>query len=52
MVIVEKQLYDLQPVMTGQLIELRPLRADDFDALHRAAGDPLIWEQHPEPNRP
>src|SRR5262245_34037639 len=50
-VIVEKQLYDLQPVLPGQLIELRPLRADDFDALHRAAGDPLIWEQHPEPDR-
>jgi len=30
---------------------LRPLRADDFDALFRVASDPLIWEQHPEPTR-
>jgi len=32
-------------------LELRPLQAQDFDALFRAAADPLIWEQHPEPNR-
>ena len=42
---------DLQPSLTGQLLRLRPLRADDFDALFRVAADPLIWEQHPEPNR-
>jgi len=30
---------------------LRPLRADDFDALFAAASDPLIWEQHPESDR-
>jgi N-acetyltransferase len=35
----------------GTLIELRPLRSDDFDALFEAASDPLIWEQHPEPDR-
>ena len=33
------------------LIELRPLREEDFEALFRAASDPLIWEQHPEPER-
>ena len=27
------------------------MKADDFDALFRVASDPLIWEQHPEPNR-
>ena len=43
--------FDLQPVLRGELLELRPLRADDFAALHRAASDPLIWEQHPEPDR-
>ena len=43
--------FDLQPTLTGSLLELRPLRADDFDALFAAAGDPLIWEQHPEPDR-
>jgi len=43
--------FELQPVLTGDLIELRPLRADDFPALFAVASDPLIWEQHPEPDR-
>lgn len=40
-----------QPTLVGELVEARPLRADDFDALYRAAADPLLWEQHPEPDR-
>jgi len=47
---VEKQI-DLQPTLTGDLIELRPLCPADFDALFSAASDPLIWEQHPESDR-
>jgi RimJ/RimL family protein N-acetyltransferase len=43
--------FDLQPTLKGDLIELRPLRSDDFDALFSAASDPLIWEQHPESDR-
>ena len=43
--------FELQPRLTGKLIELRPLTRDDFDALYSAASDPLIWEQHPEPDR-
>ena len=43
--------FDLQPTLTGDLIELRPLREDDFDSLFAVASDPLIWEQHPEPDR-
>ena len=43
--------FDLQPTLTGELIELRPLRRDDFEALYAAASDPLIWEQHPDPDR-
>jgi RimJ/RimL family protein N-acetyltransferase len=42
---------DLQPVLIGQLLELRPLRANDFEELFQVASDPLIWEQHPEHNR-
>ncbi|HEV2112699.1 MAG TPA: GNAT family N-acetyltransferase [Terriglobales bacterium] len=42
---------DLQPILRGKLIEMRPVRAQDFDALYAAASDPLIWEQHPEPDR-
>jgi N-acetyltransferase len=43
--------FDLQPTLRGELIELRPLRPDDFDALFSAASDTLIWEQHPESDR-
>ena len=40
-----------QPVLKGQLIELRPLRSEDFDELFAVASDPLIWEQHPHNTR-
>src|SRR5437763_10427162 len=43
--------FDLQPSLKGDLIELRPLEAQDFDALFSAASDPKIWEQHPENDR-
>ena len=43
--------FELQPHLIGRLLELRPLLPGDFDALHGAAGDPSIWEQHPEPDR-
>jgi RimJ/RimL family protein N-acetyltransferase len=43
--------FNLQPRLTGELLELRPLRRADFDALFAAASDPLIWEQHPENDR-
>jgi RimJ/RimL family protein N-acetyltransferase len=42
---------DLQPTLVGETVELRPLRADDFEALAAAAADPRIWEQHFEPDR-
>ena len=44
-------LFDLQPHLKGDLIELRPLRRDDWDELFAVASDPLIWEQHPESDR-
>lgn len=43
--------FDLQPTLTGELLELRPLAESDFDALFAVASDPLIWEQHPESTR-
>jgi len=43
--------FDLQPVLTGRLVELRPLREDDFSVLFAVASDPLIWQQHPDPDR-
>ena len=42
---------DLQPVLRGELLELRPLRPDDFESLYAVASDPLIWEQHPVRDR-
>jgi len=43
--------FDLQPHLKGELIELRPLQPNDWDGLFAVASDSLIWEQHPEPDR-
>ena len=43
--------FDLQPILQGELVELRPLREDDFQDLFAVASDPKIWEQHPDSNR-
>jgi N-acetyltransferase len=40
-----------QPILKGQLLELRPLQPEDFDDLYAVASDPLIWEQHPHNTR-
>lgn len=44
-------MFELQPTLSGELLELRPLRTNDFDALYAVASDPLIWEQHPANDR-
>ena len=43
--------FDPQPVLKGELLELRPLRPEDFDDLYAVDSDPLIWEQHPARDR-
>ena len=43
--------FELQPTLHGKLIEIRPLKPEDFEPLFKAASDPLIWKQHPEPDR-
>jgi N-acetyltransferase len=43
--------FDLQPTLKGNLLELRPLRPEDFHDLCAVASDPLIWEQHPNNDR-
>ena len=43
--------FELQPTLRGELLELRPLRPDDFPLLFAVASDPLIWEQHPASDR-
>jgi N-acetyltransferase len=42
---------DWQPRLIGELLELRPLQADDWTALFAVAADPLIWELHPARDR-
>lgn len=44
-------LFELQPILIGKLLRLRPLKAHEFDALFVVASDPLIWELHPEKER-
>jgi RimJ/RimL family protein N-acetyltransferase len=43
--------FDLQPHLKGELIELRPLKLEDWNELYAVASDPLIWKQHPEKDR-
>jgi RimJ/RimL family protein N-acetyltransferase len=45
------ELFDLQPHLIGELIEVRPLATDDWEGLFAVASDPLIWEQHPARDR-
>ncbi|HSF45139.1 MAG TPA: GNAT family N-acetyltransferase [Chitinophagaceae bacterium] len=43
---------DLQPTyLRNSLVILTPLTANDFEALYAVASDPLVWEQHPNPDR-
>lgn len=42
---------DLQPTLQGPRLLLRPLRAEDREALYAVAGDPLLWAQHPASDR-
>jgi N-acetyltransferase len=43
--------FEFQPHLRGELVELRPLCAEDYRDLYAVAADPLIWEQHPCPDR-
>lgn len=38
---------DLQPTLLGDNLLLRPLTADDWEAMYAVASDPLLWEVHP-----
>jgi RimJ/RimL family protein N-acetyltransferase len=43
--------FDRQPVLKGELVEVRPLRDVDFESLFAISSDPLLWEQHPAKER-
>lgn len=37
--------------LQNEWVHLIPLKPEDFEPLYRVACDPLIWEQHPNPDR-
>jgi RimJ/RimL family protein N-acetyltransferase len=43
--------FTIQPILESKNIILHPLQEHDFEALHLAASNPEIWEQHPNKNR-
>lgn len=48
---LKHQSFELQPRLAGELLEIRPLRAEDWESLFAIASDPLIWVQHPASDR-
>jgi RimJ/RimL family protein N-acetyltransferase len=42
---------DFQPTLESGLVQLRPVRAADWDEMFAVASDPQIWEVHPVRNR-
>ena len=43
---------NLQPAhLKNDLVWLEPLKQEHFEELYLVASDPLIWEQHPNPDR-
>ena len=41
----------MQPVLQDESVDLRPMQANDFDALFAVASDPEIWAIHPAHDR-
>ena len=42
---------DCQPILQDDSVILTPLRSDEFEELLSVSSDPLIWAQHPNPDR-
>lgn len=43
--------FDFQPTLEGPALVLRPMAADDLEALYVVSSDPLLWAGHPVPDR-
>lgn len=43
--------FNPQPILENEFVKIRPLKQSDFEELYVVASDPLIWEQHPNPDR-
>ncbi len=44
-------MFDYQPRLNGELLDLRPAQPADFDGLFAAASDPEVWALHPHSDR-
>lgn len=42
---------NLQPTLANELVQIFPLKENDFEKLFEIASDELLWEQHPEKER-
>ena len=42
---------DLQPILTGRRVIVRPIDAKDWDGMFAAASDPEVWALHPASDR-
>ncbi|MDP3660002.1 GNAT family N-acetyltransferase [Phenylobacterium sp.] len=43
--------FDFQPHLAGDLVDLRPMQASDWDGLYAIGSDPLVWALHPDRGR-
>lgn len=48
---MESIIFELQPKLGNEFVTIKPLHESDFEALYQVASDPLIWAQHPNPQR-
>ncbi len=44
-------MFDYQPHLTGERVKLRPVTAEDREALYAVASDPDVWALHPRADR-
>lgn len=44
-------MFPLQPLLYDSLVRVEPLTNGHFEELYQVASDPLVWEQHPNPDR-
>jgi|HubBroStandDraft_1064217.scaffolds.fasta_scaffold00076_56 RimJ/RimL family protein N-acetyltransferase len=44
-------MFDYQPILTGSLVDMRPVTAADWEALYAIGSDPKVWELHPHADR-
>jgi RimJ/RimL family protein N-acetyltransferase len=44
-------MFDYQPQLHGEWVDMRPVHSSDFDALYALGSNPAVWEQHPDADR-